>query len=176
MNFDSKHLRFRPTARSRSIFKQSRIRYEQFSRRALFASFLYQTAPQIHSSVALGTFTRMAPRMIGWIYSVARLATVVIRGRQKFWEGAKTIVGCSNRFRVVTDVGYDDFMQWERPLGVARVPSRLAATRRAPRAAGGGHPAHSRQDARGLSGRGGRPRTVRSARRTGRGSSSSATA
>ena len=25
-------------------------------------------------------------------------------------------MGTSNRFRVVTDVGYDDFMQWERPL------------------------------------------------------------
>ena len=36
-------------------------------------------------------------------------------------------MGTSNRFRVVTDVVYDDFMQWERPLGVARVPWRLAA-------------------------------------------------
>ena len=43
-----------------------------------------------------------------------------------FLEGAKTIVGTSNRFRVVTDVGYDDFMQWERPMGVARVPSLAA--------------------------------------------------
>ena len=35
----------------------------------------------------------------------------------------------SNRSRIVTDIMYDDFMQWERPLGVERVPSRLAATR-----------------------------------------------
>ena len=50
----------------------------------------------------------------------------------------------SNRFRVVTEVGYDDFMQWERPLGVAQVPSRLAATRRASpssRVGEHGHPA-----------------------------------
>ena len=46
-------------------------------------------------------------------------------------EGTKTIVGTSNRFRVVTDVAYDDFMHLERPLGVARVPSRLAAPPRA---------------------------------------------
>ena len=51
-------------------------------------------------------------------------------------EGAKTIVGASNRFRVGTDVIYDDFMQLERPLGVKRAPSRLAATRAPPRAAG----------------------------------------
>ena len=69
--------------------------------------------------------------MIGRIYSVARLATGGTRGGQNILEGAKTIVGTSNRFRVVTDVVYDDFMQWERPLGVARVPSRLSATRRA---------------------------------------------
>ena len=41
----------------------------------------------------------------------------------------KNIVGASNRSRVVTDIMYDDFMQWERPLGVYQVPSRLAATR-----------------------------------------------
>ena len=70
--------------------------------------------------------------MIGWIYSVARLATVVTRGRQNFWEGAKTIVGSSNRFRVVTDVGYDDFMHSLRPLGAEQVPSRLAAPPRVP--------------------------------------------
>ena len=49
------------------------------------------------------------------------------RGHQKILVATKTIVGTSNRFRVVTDVVYDDFMQWERPLGVTRVPSRLAA-------------------------------------------------
>ena len=38
-------------------------------------------------------------------------------------------MGTSNRFRVVTEVVYDDFMQLERPLGVERVPSRLVATR-----------------------------------------------
>ena len=68
--------------------------------------------------------------MIGWIYSDPvriGLATGVTRGYQNFLEGTKTIVGTSNRFRVVTDVAYDDFMQLERPLGVARVPSRLAA-------------------------------------------------
>ena len=68
--------------------------------------------------------------MIGWIYSDSvgvGSRTVVTAGRQKI-EGAKTIVGASNRPRVLTDVPCDDFMQWERPLGVERVPSRLAAT------------------------------------------------
>ena len=69
--------------------------------------------------------------MIGWIYSVAPLATGVTRGCQKKVEGAKTIAGTSNRFRVLTEVAYDDFMQLERPLGVTRVPSRLAAPPRA---------------------------------------------
>ena len=67
--------------------------------------------------------------MIGWIYSDPHwigLATGVTRGGQKFWEGGKTIVGSSNRFRAVTDVGCDDFMQSGRLLGVARLPSRLA--------------------------------------------------
>ena len=44
-------------------------------------------------------------------------------------EGAKTIAGASNRSRVVTDAVGDYFMHLWRPLGVARVPSRLAATR-----------------------------------------------
>ena len=85
--------------------------------------------------------------MIGWIYSdPVRIGFVsgVTRGHQNFLEATKTIVGTSNRFRVVTDVVYDDFMQWERPLGVARVPSRLAATRRASpssRVGEHGHPA-----------------------------------
>ena len=63
--------------------------------------------------------------MIGWIYSVSWQVSGVRRGGQKLLEGGKTIVGTSNRFRVVTDVGYDDFMQLGRALGVARVPSRL---------------------------------------------------
>ena len=61
--------------------------------------------------------------MIGWSYSDPvrmGLATGVTRGLQTILEGAKTIVGTSIRFRVVTDVVYDDFMQWERPLGVER--------------------------------------------------------
>ena len=76
--------------------------------------------------------------MIGWIYSDplhTGFVTGVTRGRQNFLEGAKiflegakTIVGASNRPRVLTDVPCDDFMQLEGPLGVARVPSRLAAS------------------------------------------------
>ena len=70
--------------------------------------------------------------MIGWIYSDSLhtgFVTGVTLGDQKILEGAKTIAGASNRPRVVSNVMCDDFMQWERPLGVARVPSRLAATR-----------------------------------------------
>ena len=51
--------------------------------------------------------------MIGWIYSDpphTGFVTGVRRGRQKFSEGAKTIVGDSNRSRVGTDVMCDDFM------------------------------------------------------------------
>ena len=73
--------------------------------------------------------------MIDWIYSDPHRigsATVVTRGRQNFWEGAKTIVGSSNRFRVVTDVGYDDFMHSLRLLGAEQAPSRLAAPPRVP--------------------------------------------
>ena len=50
------------------------------------------------------------------------------RGGQNFSEGCKKILVTSNRCRIITDVGHDDFMQCERSLGVARVPSRLAAT------------------------------------------------
>ena len=71
--------------------------------------------------------------MIGWIYSVAGFWTGVTRDHQKKLEGTKTIVGASNRFGVVTDVGYDDFMQLGRPLCVVGVLSRLAAPRCASR-------------------------------------------
>ena len=70
--------------------------------------------------------------MIDWIYSDPEIVdsrTVVRFGGQKFLERTKTIVGASDRSRVGTDVMCDDFMQLERPLGVERVPSRLAATR-----------------------------------------------
>ena len=59
--------------------------------------------------------------MIDWFYSDpvrTGFWTGVRNGRQKFLEGAKTIVRTSNRFRVVTDVVYDDFMHLWRPLGV----------------------------------------------------------
>ena len=72
--------------------------------------------------------------MLGWIYSDpvrTGFASGVTRGGQKFQRGVKTIVGTSNRFSVVTDVVYDGFMQWERPLGVERVATRFAATHRA---------------------------------------------
>ena len=48
---------------------------------------------------------------------------LALREGTKKIEGTKTIVDTYNRFRVVTDVAYDDFMQLERPLGVERVPS-----------------------------------------------------
>ena len=69
--------------------------------------------------------------MIDWIYSdpvAVGFASGVTRGGQKILEGGKTIVGTSNRFRVVTDVGYGDFTQLGRALGVARVLSRLCDT------------------------------------------------
>ena len=72
--------------------------------------------------------------MIGWIYSdPVRIGfrSGVTRDDQFFLEATKTFVDTSNRSRVVTDIMYDDFMQLERPLSVQRVPSRLAATRRA---------------------------------------------
>ena len=70
--------------------------------------------------------------------------TGVRRGHQKILEGTKTIVGVSNRFRVVTDVMYDDFMQFGKPLGVKQVPAPLAAPPGASpsfRLRGRGHPA-----------------------------------
>ena len=48
--------------------------------------------------------------MIGWIYSVAGFATLVTAG-QKILEAGKTVVVTSYRFRVVTDVVYDEFMK-----------------------------------------------------------------
>ena len=68
--------------------------------------------------------------MIGWIYSdPVRIGFVtgVTRDDQNFLVTTKTIVGASNRSRVVTDIMYDDFMQLERPLGAEGIPSRLAA-------------------------------------------------
>ena len=67
--------------------------------------------------------------MIGWIYSVAGARSGVTRGGQKFLEGGKTIVDASNRFKVVSNAVCDDFVQYGKLLGVARVPSRLAAPR-----------------------------------------------
>ena len=70
--------------------------------------------------------------MIDWIYSDpvrTGLRSGVTRGCQKFLEGAKTIVDASNRFRVVSNVVCDDFVQSGKLLGVERVPSRLAAPR-----------------------------------------------
>ena len=70
--------------------------------------------------------------MIDWIYcDPVRTGSRsgVTRGYQKFLEGTKTIVDASNRFRVVSNVVCDDFVQSGKLLGVERVPSRLAATR-----------------------------------------------
>ena len=76
--------------------------------------------------------------MIAWFYSVARIWTGVTTSDQQILEGTKTIVDTSNRFRVVSDVVCDDFMQYENLLDVEQVPSRLAAPcgamRRPPRA------------------------------------------
>ena len=44
--------------------------------------------------------------------------------------GGKTIVELPNRFRVDGNIMCDDFMQFERPLGVERAPLRLAAPHR----------------------------------------------
>ena len=74
--------------------------------------------------------------MIEWFYSdpmIAGFVTGVTRGRQKYLEGAKTIVDTSNRFRVVRDVVCDDFMHLWRPLGAKQLPSRLAAPFHVPR-------------------------------------------
>ena len=71
--------------------------------------------------------------MIGWIYSVSWLRSGVTRGGQKLLEGAKTIVDTSYCLRVVTEIVGDDFMQFERHLSIAGVPTRLAATRGIPR-------------------------------------------
>ena len=47
----------------------------------------------------------------------------------KFSGGGKTIVELSNRFRVVSNVRCDMFMQFESPLGFKQVPSRLLRPR-----------------------------------------------
>ena len=68
--------------------------------------------------------------MIGWFYSdPVRIgfASLVTRGWQKSLEGGKTVVDASNRFRVVSNVVCDDFMQYENLLDVEQVPSCLAA-------------------------------------------------
>ena len=52
--------------------------------------------------------------MVGWIYSdpiAIDFVTAVTAGVQKILEAGKTVVDASNRFRVVTDVVCDDFMQ-----------------------------------------------------------------
>ena len=88
--------------------------------------------------------------MIGWIYSDSvgvGSRTVVTAGRQKKIEGAKTTVDTSNRFRVVTDIMYDDFVQFEKSLDVVRHPPRLVAPLGASltiRVRGHGHLAASR--------------------------------
>ena len=88
--------------------------------------------------------------MIDLFYSDPRIAgfdTGVRRGHQIFLKGTKTIVGVSNRFRVVTDVMYDDFMQFQKSLDVVRHPPRLVAPLGASltiRVRGHGHLAASR--------------------------------
>ena len=79
--------------------------------------------------------------MIGWIYSVVGIWTGVTRGAQKSLEAPKTIVDTSNRFRAVSDVVCDDFMQFERHTDVKQVPSRLAAPSQVPLMPAHGHPA-----------------------------------
>ena len=58
--------------------------------------------------------------------------TGVTTSYQKFSEGTKTIQDTSNRFRVVSNVMCDDFMQLESPLGAEQVPYGLAAPPRVP--------------------------------------------
>ena len=88
--------------------------------------------------------------MIGWIYSdPVRIgfASGVRRDYQKMLEATKTIVGASNRSRIVTDIMYDDFVQFEKSLDVVRHPPRLVAPLGASltiRVRGHGHLAASR--------------------------------
>ena len=68
--------------------------------------------------------------MIDWFYSDpvrSGFPTVVTTSYQNILEGTKTVVDTSNRFRVVSDVVCDDFMQFVKPLDAEQLPSRLAA-------------------------------------------------
>ena len=69
--------------------------------------------------------------MIDWFYSVAGFWTGVTNDVQKFLVTSKTIANASNRFRVVSNVVCDDFMQFGEPLGDEQVAARLGATRAA---------------------------------------------
>ena len=72
--------------------------------------------------------------MIGWIYSDPVCAGFWTGGRtsyQKFVEHTKTIVDTSNRFRVVSDVVCDGFMQFESLLDVKQAPSCRARPHKA---------------------------------------------
>ena len=67
--------------------------------------------------------------MIDWFYSDpvrSGFPTVVTTSYQNILEGTKTVVDTSNRFRVVSDVVCDDFMQFVKPLDAEQLPSRLA--------------------------------------------------
>ena len=87
--------------------------------------------------------------MIDWFYSdPVRVGfwTGVTNDVQKFLVTSKTIANASNRFRVVSNVVCDDFMQFGEPLGDEQVPARLGATRDASptiRVRQRGHPAAS---------------------------------
>ena len=75
--------------------------------------------PLVSLGRARTILSREITNMIGSIYSDPvgiGFASGVTRGGQKSLEGGKTIVDTSNRFRVVTDVGHDDFVQLGRPL------------------------------------------------------------
>ena len=65
--------------------------------------------------------------MIDWIYSVAGFWTGVRTLYQKFSQRTKTVLVTSNRFRVVSNIMYDGFVQFGKPVGPEQVPSRLAA-------------------------------------------------
>ena len=65
--------------------------------------------------------------MIDWIYSVAGFWTGVTTLYQNFSQRTKTVLVTSNRFRVVSNIMCDDFMQFGKPLGPEQVPPRLAA-------------------------------------------------
>ena len=73
--------------------------------------------------------------MIDWIYSdPVRIGFVtgVRRDDQNFVETTKTVVGASNRSRVVTDIMYDDCMKLERPWVPSESPSPCGDSQRLP--------------------------------------------